>query len=118
MLLNLSLFSGKSSGADLKQPLTKSTSLIKLFSIVFIFSLFFLFPESAFAAGGLEKANKLLETVIEWLNYLSIAVVTIAILVVGYKITFGGQTIQSCAPIIIGAIVIVSAAQIANLLMG
>ena len=79
---------------------------------------FLIIPTDLLAAGGLDKAKSLLDKVIEWLNYLSIGVVTIAILVVGYKVLFGGQTIRECSPIIIGAIIIASAATVANLLLG
>ena len=65
----------------------------------------------------MEKAKTLLEQVAEWLRYISVATVTIAILVVGYKVLFGGQTIRECTPIIIGALIIASASEVASLLM-
>ena len=90
----------------------------KHFSLLAPLGFTMLIASSAFGAGGLDKANTLLEKVVEWLNYLSIAVVTIAILVVGYKVLFVGQTIRECSPIIIGAVIIASASTIASLLMG
>lgn len=60
----------------------------------------------------MEKAKSLLDKVAEWLRYVSIA-----ILVVGYKVLFGGRTIQECTPIIIGALIIASASEVAQLLM-
>ncbi len=45
------------------------------------------------------------------------AVITIAIIFVGYQIAFGGKTISSLMPIIIGAIVIGGAAAFAGLLL-
>lgn len=87
--------------------------------LVMVALAFFFFPADLFgASGGLEKVNTLLENVISWLKYAAVAVVTIAIFVVGYKILFGGQSIRECAPIIIGAIIIASAAAIADLLVG
>lgn len=104
-------------GGQVNSPIVKNNSkTLSCLSILFYIG-FLLIPDFAFAAGGLEKANKLLETVSSWLNALSIATVTIAILVVGYKVVFGGQTIRECVPIIIGAILIASASQIANLLL-
>lgn len=64
------------------------------------------------------KARTMLMKVEEGLRGLSLVTVTIAILWVGYKVLFGGSTINECAPIIIGAIVIASAAEIARLLVG
>ena len=96
---------------------SKNSALKNLSLFAAIFVAFLLIPTDLLAAGGLDKAKTLLDKVIEWLNYLSIGVVTIAILVVGYKVLFGGQTIRECTPIIIGAIIIASAATVANLLM-
>lgn len=85
----------------------------------FVFSLFALLvvPSLSFA-GGLSSAENLLNTVSGWLTALSAVTVTIAILVVGYKVTFGGQTIRECTPIIIGAVLIASASTIAGLMLG
>ena len=95
--------------------LSKHNSLSYLFIALFLITL--IFPDSVLAAGGMEKAKSLLEKVAEWLRYISIATVTIAILVVGYKVLFGGRTIQECTPIIIGALIIASASEVAQLLM-
>lgn len=99
------------------KPLSKPT-YSQQFNLFMTSCLSMIIASNAFAAGGLDKANTLLQKVVEWLNYLSIAVVTIAILVVGYKVLFGGQTIRECSPIIIGAVIIASASTIASLLMG
>ena len=85
----------------------------------FTFTLFALLALPSLAlAGGLSSAENLLNTVSGWLTALSAVTVTIAILVVGYKITFGGQTIRECTPIIIGAVLIASASTIAGLMLG
>ncbi|MDR2341606.1 MAG: TrbC/VirB2 family protein [Campylobacteraceae bacterium] len=83
----------------------------------FIFTALLFFTNTAFCQGGLDKASKLLETVTNALTGLSVLTVTIAILWVGYKVLFGGQTLRECTPIIIGAILIASASEIAKLLM-
>ncbi|TRR33108.1 TrbC/VirB2 family protein, partial [Salmonella enterica] len=51
------------------------------------------------------------------LGGLSLVTVTIACLWVGYKILFGGSTLRECAPIIIGAVVIASAAEVASMMV-
>ncbi|WP_086235765.1 TrbC/VirB2 family protein [Campylobacter devanensis] len=91
------------------------SNLTKLFNSLFAI---FLIPTLSFGAGGLDSAENLLDTVSGWLTALSAVTVTIAILIVGYKITFGGQTIRECTPIIIGAVLIASASSIAGLLLG
>ncbi|KPC27197.1 Conjugal transfer protein [Pseudomonas syringae pv. cilantro] len=44
--------------------------------------------------------------------------VTIAVLWVGYKVLFAGNTLRECAPIIIGAIIIASASEVARMMVG
>ena len=75
-----------------------------------------LFTSPAFAE--FQRAKEMLTRVEEGLRGLSLITVTIAVLWVGYKVLFGGSTIQECAPIIIGAIIIASAAEVARLLVG
>ncbi len=75
-----------------------------------------LFTSPAFAE--FQKAQTMLKKVEEGLRGLSLVTVTIAVLWVGYKVLFGGSTISECAPIIIGAIIIASAAEVARLLVG
>ncbi|GLX91879.1 hypothetical protein Pfra02_44470 [Pseudomonas fragi] len=77
----------------------------------------FVAPVTAMA-DGFTKAQGLLDKISTGLLALSIVTVTIATLWVGYKVLFGGQTLRECAPIIIGAILIASASEIARLLVG
>lgn len=79
--------------------------------------LLMLLPNFLFSAGGLSKVNTLLETISGWLYGAAAVTVTIAILWVGYKILFGGQTLRECAPVLIGSIIIASASTIAGLLI-
>lgn len=67
-------------------------------------------------ADGFTKAESLLEKIKTGLTGLSLVTVTLATLWVGYKVLFGGSTLRECAPIIIGAVIIASAAEIASLL--
>jgi type IV secretion system protein VirB2 len=84
----------------------------------FVLLTLFIFAETAFCqSGGLSGAKNLLENIEGALRALSVVTVTIAILWVGYKVLFGGQTLRECAPIIIGAILIAGASEIANLLI-
>lgn len=69
-------------------------------------------------ADGFKKADTLLQKVQAGLTGLSIVTVTLAVLWVGYKVLFGGSTLRECAPIIIGAILIASASEVAKLLVG
>lgn len=85
-----------------------SLKLKKYWLLLFLLSL----CHFSFAFGGLDKANTLLNNVNTALYGLAAITVTIAFLIVGYKILFGGQTIRECIPIIIGAIIIASASSL------
>lgn len=67
------------------------------------------------AYAEFEKATSLITKIQTWLRTISVAVVTIAIVVAGYKIIFQGQTFREVAPILVGGIVIGAAAEIAKL---
>ena len=90
--------------------------MIKKYSGLLLAAYIFLFTSPAFAE--FTKAKTMLTKVEEGLRGLSLVTVTIAVLWVGYKVLFGGSTIKECAPIIIGAIIIASAAEVARLLVG
>lgn len=91
--------------------------MFKLVKNVFLAASVSLFAVPAFA-DGFSKAEGLLEKIKTGLSGLSIVTVTLACLWVGYKVLFGGSTLRECAPIIIGAIVIASAAEVAPMLVG
>lgn len=74
---------------------------------------FALMSSSAFA--DFSTANKLLTDVQIGLKGFSLVVVTIAILIAGYKILFQGQTFREVAPILIGGVLIGSASTIASI---
>ncbi|RMN63264.1 TrbC/VirB2 family protein [Pseudomonas syringae] len=69
-------------------------------------------------ADGFTKASTLLDKVSAGLLGLSLVTVTIAVLWVGYKVLFVGNTLRECAPIIIGAIIIASASEVARMMVG
>lgn len=69
-------------------------------------------------AAGLQKVNTLVQNILDSLTYIQIGVVTIAVIVAGYKVLFQGQTFREVAPILVGGIIIGAAAEIAKLLVG
>ncbi|WP_233115180.1 TrbC/VirB2 family protein, partial [Aggregatibacter actinomycetemcomitans] len=69
-------------------------------------------------AAGLQKVNTLVDNILNSLTYIQIGVVTIAVIVAGYKVLFQGQTFREVAPILVGGIIIGAAAEIAKLLVG
>lgn len=88
---------------------TKSVGIVGLATMAF--------ANPSFGAG-LQKVNTLVQNIEDVLTAVSIGAVTIAILVAGYKIIFGGQTFREVAPILVGGIIIGAAAEIAKLLVG
>lgn len=69
------------------------------------------------AHANLQKVNSFLANIEDILRGASIASVTIAIMIVGYQITFGGKTFRDCAPVLIGGLLIGGAAEFARFLM-
>lgn len=67
-------------------------------------------------AGGLGNANKLFENIAVALKGVSAIILTLAVMVAGYKIMWGGSTVREVAPFIIGGIILGSAAYIASLI--
>ncbi|HDR1236518.1 hypothetical protein CBE90_04715 [Pasteurella multocida] len=67
------------------------------------------------AYADFQKATTLITNIQSWLRTISVVVITIAILVAGYKIIFQGQTFREVAPILVGGILIGAAAEIAKL---
>ena len=69
-------------------------------------------------AAGLQKVNTLVQNVLDSMIYIQIGVVTLAVIIAGYKVLFQGQTFREVAPIIVGGIIIGAAGEIAKLLVG
>lgn len=74
-------------------------------------SVFLAISENALAFS---KAKSLIDTFRDFLEEIGVAVITIAVIVAGYKILFQGQTFREVSPILIGGIIIGSAATIAG----
>lgn len=69
-------------------------------------------------ADGFSKANVLLQKISAGLTGLAIITITIATIWVGYKVLWDGNSLKDCKAIIIGGILIASAAEVSALLMG
>lgn len=63
-------------------------------------------------AEGFTKANDFLESLNTGLHVLTGATITLAVLWVGYKVLFDGNSIRDCKNVIIGAILIASASEL------
>jgi type IV secretion system protein VirB2 len=79
-------------------------------------------PSLALAQGGDTSGTTnttcgFLTTVSGILNAVSIVVVTIAIIFTGYKVAFAHARISEVAPVLIGAVLIGAASQIANIFL-
>lgn len=69
--------------------------------------------------GGVEtRATGFMDNVISILNAVSIGAVTIAVMICGYGIAFGGKTFRDVAPILIGGVIIGAAGYIAGMILG
>ena len=63
-------------------------------------------------AEGFTKANDFLESLNTGLHVLTGATITLAVLWVGYKVMFDGNSIRDCKNVIIGAILVASASEL------
>ncbi|MDP8042538.1 TrbC/VirB2 family protein [Pasteurella atlantica] len=95
---------------SLLKKMTKQKNLL-------VANIFLLLSSESFCAG-LERVNELMDKIKSALSGISIVTVTVAILVAGYKVIFGGQTFREVAPILVGGVIIGSAFQIATMLVG
>lgn len=73
---------------------------------------------SAFAQDATGTICGFLSSINMLLNVISVVVVTIAIVFSGYQIAFAHKRITEVAPILIGAILIGAASQIAKMILG
>ena len=74
-------------------------------------------PAAAQQVGGLQSVNSLMQNVLDVLKGVSIAAVTIALIITGFKMAFRGESLADCAPVIVGGVVIGAAGEIASLLL-
>ncbi|HDX9051773.1 TPA: TrbC/VirB2 family protein [Yersinia enterocolitica] len=66
-------------------------------------------------ADGFSKANDLMGKISTGLHGVAAITITVAVVWVGYKVLWNGQSLKDCGNIIIGAILIISGAEFANL---
>ncbi|MEA5249891.1 TrbC/VirB2 family protein [Xanthomonas fragariae] len=69
------------------------------------------------AAEGLDKVNESVQKVLSVCHGISIGVVTIAIIVAGYKIAFGNSRFMEVVPILGGGLLVAVAAELAAYLI-
>ncbi|WP_108773823.1 TrbC/VirB2 family protein, partial [Xanthomonas fragariae] len=68
-------------------------------------------------AEGLDKVNESVQKVLSVCHGISIGVVTIAIIVAGYKIAFGNSRFMEVVPILGGGLLVAVAAELAAYLI-
>lgn len=68
-------------------------------------------------AADLSSVNTLFSNIQTVLKGVAAAVVTIAFMVAGYKIVFGGSTMREVSPIVVGGLIIGAAAYLASLIV-
>ncbi len=103
----------------------KSNKVNVQFGFLVLFAAFIaLVPQFVLAVGGpgdlsdtCESVNSFFSNIETILNVASVAVVTIAVIIAGYQIAFAHKRISDVAPILIGALIIGAAAQIAGWLV-
>ena len=66
-------------------------------------------------ASGFSRANSLMAKISSGLHGLAAITLTVAVVWVGYKLLWNGQSLKECGNIIIGAILIISGAEFAQL---
>jgi type IV secretion system protein VirB2 len=69
-------------------------------------------------AGGLAKGATLLTTVSTWMTGIGVTIVTIALMVVGFRMVFQAAEWKDVAPVFWGGVIIGSASAIASMFIG
>jgi type IV secretion system protein VirB2/type IV secretion system protein PtlA len=70
------------------------------------------------AQGGLDKVNTFMDNILSILRGIQVVTVTIAIMYIGYQVIFKAAGIRDCFPVLIGALLIGGAAELAIFLLG
>ena len=86
-----------------------------IMSVIVVVTL--LIPDFAMATG-LHRANEFMQQLSKLGRGLAVATVIVAIMITGYKMMFSGQSIAECKNWIIGALLVVCAEEIAQMLIG
>lgn len=93
-------------------------SMLSPLKMAIVFVAMLALPELAFATDFKDKTCEFLENITGLLNVASIAVVTIGVIFAGYQIAFAHKRISDVAPILIGALLIGAAGQLATWIIG
>ncbi|MGD6735494.1 TrbC/VirB2 family protein (plasmid) [Photobacterium leiognathi subsp. mandapamensis] len=100
-------------------PCTSASSKnMNLFLFIIVAACMMLFPDMAHAAGGLDKVNAFMENIKSILSGAAIVTVTVAVMVVGYKVIFTQWDARECGKILMGGLFIGGGAEIASYLVG
>jgi type IV secretion system protein VirB2 len=91
---------------------------IKALSFLTVMLFCVMFAEPAMAQGGLSSVSTLMDNVLDALRGVSLAAVTIAVVLTGYRMAFKGESLADCAPVIVGGIIIGASTEIAQLILG
>lgn len=91
---------------------------MNLFLFIIIATCMMLFPDMAHAAGGLDKVNSFMENLKSILSGAAIVTVTVAVMVVSYKVIFTQWDARECGKILMGGLFIGGGAEIAGYLVG
>lgn len=87
-----------------------TSSVLKNVAIVAMLAVVFSNPAFAVVAANIKTMATDISTM---LSGISIIVITVAFIFVGYQLAFGGKRFNDVMPIVIGAIIVGSAAQLA-----
>jgi len=106
------------------EPLSINSTLqsdrSRFFIVLFLLFLAFV-PSLVFAqdaSSACDTVNTFAKNVKGLLNGISVVVVTIAVIFSGYQIAFAHKRMGDVAPVLIGAVLIGAASQIANMFLG
>lgn len=94
--------------------------LIKLKNLVFAVWATFVWTMQAHAAvgGTVSNIGSIFDGILEILNAISIAVIAIAFVFVGYQVAFNNKRFTDVMPIFIGALIVGAALQLSTFLIG
>lgn len=105
---------------ELRPSVETAKSILSTFFMAFVFVLVLAMPEIAMATPSefQTKTCTFMENITNLLNLASIGVVTVGIIFAGYQIAFAHKRISDVAPILIGALLIGAAGQLAKWIIG
>jgi type IV secretion system protein VirB2 len=85
-----------------------------------LFLLFLLMSQPVLAGGGsgLERGSTVLKAISDWMTGIGVVVVTIALMVVGFRMVFQAAEWKDVAPVFWGGVLIGGAGAFAKLFIG